>query len=385
VYDAFGNLAADYGAPANAPGTQYVAVDAMGSTRLVMDGTAVERHDFEPYGAELTGGWRTAALGYESATVRQRFTGQERDDETTLDYFLARYYSGTQGRFGSPDPGNAGANPGDPQSWNGYAYVSGNPLTYTDPSGLQAGGGGDMAGGGGGDSGIAGVIATAFADALGFLIGGGGSHPNLSNIAWTPTPSAFDTNPALLSYTWFSPYSITSINLSFGEALSTGSLDDVALNSWQFHAVALGAQHAKKTVDYAGVGTAAVLSLPVVVPAASAAGDLALTGLNRALFGQFTNRIFWTGGTTAMLGAAARASEEGGLTLEMTAAGRTLTALGRFGDPLWSAASRMYAQGAVGPVTVFQGPVLRVVSTWGTVEYPQLIGKNPITYIGIGW
>jgi RHS repeat-associated protein len=154
-----------------------------------MDGTAVERHDFEPYGAELSGGWRTAALGYVSARVRQRFTRQERDDDTTLDYFLARYYSGTQGRFGSPDPGNAGANAGDPQSWNGYAYVSGNPLTYTDPSGLQAGGGGDMAGGGGGDSGIAGAIVTAFADALGFLIGGGGSHPNLSNIAWTPGPT----------------------------------------------------------------------------------------------------------------------------------------------------------------------------------------------------
>jgi RHS repeat-associated protein len=231
----------------------------MGSTRLVMDGTAVERHDFEPYGAELSGGWRTAALGYGSATLRQRFTGQERDDDTTLDYFLARYYSGTQGRFGSPDPGNAGANPGDPQSWNGYAYVSGNPLTYTDPSGM-------LAQAGGGDSGITGAIATAFADALSFLIGGG-SHPNLSNIAWTPTPSAFDTNPALLSYTWFSPYSITSIYLSFGDALSVGSLDDAALDTPLFHAVALGAQHAKKTVDYTGVATAAAIVIPPVIGA----------------------------------------------------------------------------------------------------------------------
>jgi hypothetical protein len=238
---------------------------------------------------------------------------------------------------------------------------------------------------GGGDSGITGAIATAFADALSFLIGGGGSHPNLANIAWTPTPSAFDTNPALLSYTWFSPYSITSINLSFGDALSAGSLDDVALNTPLFHAVALGAQHAKKTVDYAGAGTAVLLTLPVVVPAAADAGGIALTGANRLLFGQLTNRIFWTGGTAAMLGAAERASESGGVTLEMTAAGRTLTALGRFGDPLWSAASRMYAQGAVGPVTAVQGSFLRLTSIWGTTEYPQLIGKNPITYIGIGW
>jgi hypothetical protein len=44
--------------------------------------------------------------------------------------------SGTQGRFQSPDPGNAGAQLGEPQTWNGYSYVVNNPLTYTDPSGL---------------------------------------------------------------------------------------------------------------------------------------------------------------------------------------------------------------------------------------------------------
>jgi GH24 family phage-related lysozyme (muramidase) len=39
------------------------------------------------------------------------------------------------GRFMSPDPGNAGADFTNPQSWNGYAYVLGNPLGNTDPSG----------------------------------------------------------------------------------------------------------------------------------------------------------------------------------------------------------------------------------------------------------
>jgi RHS repeat-associated protein len=33
-----------------------------------------------------------------------QFTGKERDAETGLDYFLARYYSGAQGRFTSTDP-----------------------------------------------------------------------------------------------------------------------------------------------------------------------------------------------------------------------------------------------------------------------------------------
>lgn len=71
--------------------------------------------------------------GYDG--VRQQFTSKERDNETGLDYFGARYYSSTQGRFTSVDPENAGANPSDPQSWNGYAYARNNPLVYTDPEG----------------------------------------------------------------------------------------------------------------------------------------------------------------------------------------------------------------------------------------------------------
>ncbi len=64
-----------------------------------------------------------------------KFTGQMRDQETTLDSFNVRHMSGAQGRFQSVDPGNAGADPSDPQTWNGYAYVGNNPLSYTDPSG----------------------------------------------------------------------------------------------------------------------------------------------------------------------------------------------------------------------------------------------------------
>ena len=50
-----------------------------------------------------TGG-RTTAQGYSASdNVRQKFTQKERDIETGLDYFLARYYSSMQGRFTSPD------------------------------------------------------------------------------------------------------------------------------------------------------------------------------------------------------------------------------------------------------------------------------------------
>lgn len=64
------------------------------------------------------------------------FTGKERNAETGLDYFEARYFSGAQGRFTSPDPLLSSGCPENPQSWNRYAYVLNNLLRYTDPLGL---------------------------------------------------------------------------------------------------------------------------------------------------------------------------------------------------------------------------------------------------------
>jgi RHS repeat-associated protein len=64
-----------------------------------------------------------------------QFTGKERD-ETGLDYFGARYYSGSHGRFTSPDPILSSGRPNNPQTWNKYAYVLNNPILYIDPHGL---------------------------------------------------------------------------------------------------------------------------------------------------------------------------------------------------------------------------------------------------------
>jgi RHS repeat-associated protein len=52
-----------------------------------------------------------------------------------LDYFGARYFSGAQGRFTSPDIPLLDQDPSDPQSWNLYSYVRNNPLIFTDPTG----------------------------------------------------------------------------------------------------------------------------------------------------------------------------------------------------------------------------------------------------------
>ena len=65
------------------------------------------------------------------------FTGKERDTESGLDYFGARYYSSNMGRFSSPDPsGLYFADPTNPQSLNLYSYALNNPLKFIDPSGL---------------------------------------------------------------------------------------------------------------------------------------------------------------------------------------------------------------------------------------------------------
>lgn len=68
--------------------------------------------------------------------MRFRYTSKERDDETGLDYFGARYYSSPQGRFTSPDPLLSSGTIYAPQTWNRYSYVLNNPLKYTDPFGL---------------------------------------------------------------------------------------------------------------------------------------------------------------------------------------------------------------------------------------------------------
>jgi RHS repeat-associated protein len=67
-----------------------------------------------------------------------RCTGKERDAESGLDYFGARYFSGPQGRFTSPDRPFADQHQEDPQSWNLYSYVRNNPLKYVDDTGRGA-------------------------------------------------------------------------------------------------------------------------------------------------------------------------------------------------------------------------------------------------------
>jgi RHS repeat-associated protein len=156
VYDAMGEVAAEYSTtPATPTETQYLTGDHLGSTRLVTNavGAVLGYHDYLPFGEEISAGIDGRSGLYGAADgMTHKFTAKEGDTETAssatqaFDYFGARYFSGTMGRFTSPDSPFVGQRTADPQSWNVYAYVRNNPLKLIDPDGrgqCEANAGGD--------------------------------------------------------------------------------------------------------------------------------------------------------------------------------------------------------------------------------------------------
>jgi RHS repeat-associated protein len=107
----------------------YFFADHLGSARIVTNatGTIVEESDYYPFGGER--------VVVNNDPNPYKFTGKERDTESNLDYFGARYYASTLGRFTSVDPLARSASPGLPQTWNRYTYTLNNPLKYVDPNG----------------------------------------------------------------------------------------------------------------------------------------------------------------------------------------------------------------------------------------------------------
>jgi len=72
-----------------------------------------------------------------TANDREKYATYTRDSATGLDYAMNRYYASQWGRYLSPDPSSKSIKPGNPQSWNRYPYVDGDPANHTDPSGLD--------------------------------------------------------------------------------------------------------------------------------------------------------------------------------------------------------------------------------------------------------
>ena len=119
------------------PGGAYhfYFADNLGSTDVVATSTGTLENDsaYYPYGGER-------AYLTNLANQNYKFTGKERDSESGLDDFGARFDASALGRFMTPDwssqpTGVPYAVLTDPQSLNLYAYVRNNPASLADPDG----------------------------------------------------------------------------------------------------------------------------------------------------------------------------------------------------------------------------------------------------------
>ena len=112
----------------NTPAIRYQLGNHLGSCMLELDdrGSAISYEEYHPYGGTALWMARGAAR---VSTKRYRYTGKEKDVETGLYYYGARYYACWLGRWTSADPG--GAKDGS----NLYMYVGGNPVRLIDPNG----------------------------------------------------------------------------------------------------------------------------------------------------------------------------------------------------------------------------------------------------------
>ena len=83
-------------------------------------GSPIAAYDYRAFGEQVS-------LAEPSDKVTENFTGKERDDETELDYFGARYLDPMLGMWTSVDPARQYQNP--------YLYAGNNPIMRIDPDG----------------------------------------------------------------------------------------------------------------------------------------------------------------------------------------------------------------------------------------------------------
>jgi RHS repeat-associated protein len=102
----------------------YYLGDHLGTSRVIVQAgqtTPCYDADYYPFGGEN--------VFVNTCPQNYKFTGKERDAESGLDNFGARYNSSQFGRFTSPDPGPWLL--ANPQNLNAYTHVLNNPLRYT--------------------------------------------------------------------------------------------------------------------------------------------------------------------------------------------------------------------------------------------------------------
>ncbi len=107
--------------------TWFFATNHLGTiaARMNVGGQLMETYRYLPYGERYAG-----------TQTPHQYTGKERDAESGLDYFGARYLASAHGRWMAVDS-NEGAIT-HPQSLNRYSFVLSNPVNFIDPAGAEA-------------------------------------------------------------------------------------------------------------------------------------------------------------------------------------------------------------------------------------------------------
>ena len=121
-------------------GLHFQVTDPLGTRRLQTNAIGEPETDIQslPFGDGLNPYPDPNAPTSTDDATPLHFTGKERDTESGNDYFGARYYASSMGRFLSPDPKIMTARHlANPQKWNKYAYVINNPLANFDPDGMD--------------------------------------------------------------------------------------------------------------------------------------------------------------------------------------------------------------------------------------------------------
>lgn len=135
-----GKLLATYAADTGS--THLHLTDMVGTRRLTTDYQGWAEIGFTglPFGDDMTPVNPAVPAPTADEAPPMHFTGKQHDEESGDDYFGARYYTSTMGRFLTPDWSDEPdpvpyADLQDPQTLNLYSYVLNNPLTGTDPEG----------------------------------------------------------------------------------------------------------------------------------------------------------------------------------------------------------------------------------------------------------
>lgn len=122
------------------PALHFQLTDPLGTRRMQVSASGQPETDIQslPFGDQLNSFPDQYAPATADDATPLHFTGHERDQESGNDYFGARYYASSMGRWLSPDKPFADQHAQNPQSWNLYAYARNNPLIIFDPNGEAA-------------------------------------------------------------------------------------------------------------------------------------------------------------------------------------------------------------------------------------------------------